>query len=70
MVEAGPTLAASFLQMGLVDELHLFQAPVLLGAAARPLLQMQLQTMAEAQRLELAEQRQLGSDQYLVLKPR
>ncbi len=38
MLEGGPTLAASFLAAGEIDELRLFIAPLLLGADARPLL--------------------------------
>jgi len=36
LVEGGPTLAAALADAGLVDELWLFVAPRLLGAAARP----------------------------------
>src|SRR3546814_9299820 len=36
-VEAGATLAGAFLGAGLVDELLLYVAPVLLGESARPL---------------------------------
>ena len=36
-VEAGATLAGAFLSAGLVDELLLYVAPVMLGERARPL---------------------------------
>ena len=35
-VEAGPTLSGAFLDAGLVDELLLYQAPLLIGAKAAP----------------------------------
>ena len=36
-LEAGATLAGAFLSAGLVDEVLLYVAPVLLGEQARPL---------------------------------
>ncbi|MBD4657254.1 riboflavin biosynthesis protein RibD, partial [Xanthomonas citri pv. citri] len=37
LVEAGATVAASFLQQGLVDELVVYQAPCFLGNSAKPM---------------------------------
>lgn len=34
LVEGGPRTISSFLEMGLVDRLHLFQAPLILGSSA------------------------------------
>src|SRR5690606_29981424 len=39
-VEAGPTLCGALFEAGLVDELLLYVAPVLLGDQARPLLHL------------------------------
>lgn len=38
LVEAGATVAASFLQQGLVDELVVYQAPCFLGNSAKPMI--------------------------------
>ncbi len=69
-VEAGPTLCGALFAAGLVDELLLYVAPVLLGDAARPLLHLPpLQDMAARWRLRLVEQRAIGSDWRLLLRP-
>jgi len=70
MVEAGPTLAAAFLRAGLVDELVLYVAPVLLGPDARAAFAWpRLHTLAEAPRLTVVEAARVGDDQRLVLRP-
>jgi riboflavin biosynthesis pyrimidine reductase len=52
-----------------VDELHLFQAPVLLGSAALPMAELPLVLLADALRLQPQSRRQVGRDQYLVFRP-
>jgi len=69
LVEAGPALAGAFIGLGLVDELHLFQAPVLLGSAAMPMAELPLVLLADAVRLQPLSRRQVGNDQYVVLRP-
>ena len=69
-VEAGPTLCGALFAAGLVDELLLYVAPLLLGDQARPLLQLPtLSDMAERWQLRPIEQRQLGTDWRLRLRP-
>lgn len=69
-LEAGPTLCGAFFAAGLVDELLLYVAPVLLGNAARPLLDLPLLSdMAARWQLRVVEQRQLGDDLRLLLRP-
>jgi diaminohydroxyphosphoribosylaminopyrimidine deaminase/5-amino-6-(5-phosphoribosylamino)uracil reductase len=69
-VEAGPTLCGALFTAGLVDELLLYVAPVLLGDSARPLLQLPtLADMAGRWQLRPVEQRQLGNDWRLRLRP-
>lgn len=62
LVEAGPTLAGSFLRAGLIDELIVYMAPKLLGSAARPLFDLPLTFMAEAVKLQWTDVRQIGAD--------
>jgi diaminohydroxyphosphoribosylaminopyrimidine deaminase/5-amino-6-(5-phosphoribosylamino)uracil reductase len=70
-VEAGPTLCGALLAAGLVDELLLYVAPVLLGDSARPLLALPpLADMASSWKLRVLEQRQVGDDMRLLLRPR
>ncbi len=63
LVEAGPTLAGSFVAAGLVDELVLYLAPHLMGSAARGLFELPgLAQMAQRIALELDDLRQVGDD--------
>ena len=69
-VEAGATLAGAFLAAGLVDELLLYVAPVLLGDQARPLFSgLSIAAMAERVKLQLVDARSVGEDQRLLLRP-
>jgi diaminohydroxyphosphoribosylaminopyrimidine deaminase/5-amino-6-(5-phosphoribosylamino)uracil reductase len=69
-VEAGPTLCGALFAAGLVDELLLYIAPLLLGDDARPLLHLPtLSDMAGRWQLRVIDQRQLGADWRLRLRP-
>jgi len=62
LVEAGPTLAGSFLRAGLIDELIVYMAPKLLGSTARPLFDLPLSFMSEAVQLDIKDVKQIGAD--------
>jgi diaminohydroxyphosphoribosylaminopyrimidine deaminase/5-amino-6-(5-phosphoribosylamino)uracil reductase len=69
-VEAGPTLSGALFRDGLVDELLLYVAPVLLGDKGRPLLGgLGIHLMTDRLGLKLIEQRQVGPDLRLLLRP-
>jgi len=69
-VEAGPSLCGALLDAGLVDELLLYVAPVLLGDLARPLLHLPpLAEMSSRKSLRVIDQRMLGADIRLLLRP-
>jgi diaminohydroxyphosphoribosylaminopyrimidine deaminase/5-amino-6-(5-phosphoribosylamino)uracil reductase len=69
-VEAGPSLCGSLFAAGLVDELLLYVAPVLLGDNARPLLGLpSLTDMAARWKLHTIDRRVLGEDMRLLLRP-
>lgn len=69
-VEAGPVLCGALFEAGLVDELLLYVAPVLLGDSARPLFALPaLTTMASRWQLRVIEQRTVGGDLRLLLRP-
>lgn len=69
-VEAGPTLCGALFAAGLVDELLLYVAPLLLGDSSRPLLHLpKLTDMAARWQLQLLEQQAVGVDWRLRLRP-
>ncbi len=69
-LEAGATLAGGFLSAGLVDELLLYIAPVLLGERARPLFDgLQIDEMTERLQLRMVDTRHIGNDLRLLLRP-
>jgi diaminohydroxyphosphoribosylaminopyrimidine deaminase/5-amino-6-(5-phosphoribosylamino)uracil reductase len=69
LVECGARLAGSLLQQKLVDEIILYQAPLLLGSKARPLFDVTIDAMANKVMLRLQDQRQIGDDLRLILRP-
>jgi diaminohydroxyphosphoribosylaminopyrimidine deaminase/5-amino-6-(5-phosphoribosylamino)uracil reductase len=70
MVEAGAIVAGSFIEAGLVDELHWFLAPHLMGHQGKPLLHLPgLQTMEDRIALTTLSLMPLGEDVHFVFKP-
>lgn len=68
-VEAGPILSGAFLEAGLVDELLVYQAPMLIGEG-RPMATMApLAQLGDARRWQLVEAMPLGQDLRLRLRP-
>ncbi len=64
-VEGGAATAAAFLAADLVDELHLYTAPILIGDGKPALGALGLTSLADAHgRWSLATRRQLGSDSF------
>jgi diaminohydroxyphosphoribosylaminopyrimidine deaminase/5-amino-6-(5-phosphoribosylamino)uracil reductase len=69
-VEAGATLCGALIQQGLVDELLIYQAPVLLGGGAvSPFAAPRLDNMADRVHLEWIDIRRIGKDMRLRMKP-
>lgn len=63
LVEAGQGLNGALLQQGLIDELLLYQAPLLLGSDGRGMFAIPALTeMQQRAQLEILETRQLGVD--------
>ncbi|MDX9994534.1 MAG: bifunctional diaminohydroxyphosphoribosylaminopyrimidine deaminase/5-amino-6-(5-phosphoribosylamino)uracil reductase RibD [Rhodocyclaceae bacterium] len=66
MVEAGLKLNGSLLREGCVDELLIYQAPLLLGDAARGMADFgELTALAGATRLTIVERRSVGADFFI-----
>jgi diaminohydroxyphosphoribosylaminopyrimidine deaminase / 5-amino-6-(5-phosphoribosylamino)uracil reductase len=69
-VEAGATLCGALFAAGLADELLLYVAPLMLGDSARPLMHLpSLSDMTQRWSLRTLDQRQLGRDWRLQLRP-
>ncbi len=63
LVEAGPTLVGALLQQGLIDELVVYIAPVILGSEGRPLLLgNNAPNMASIEALQRTDCAVLGTD--------
>lgn len=69
LVEAGASVAGSFLQQQLVDELIVYQAPCLLGTQARPMVNINPLSLAQQLRFEVQNYQQMGADLKLTLLP-
>jgi diaminohydroxyphosphoribosylaminopyrimidine deaminase/5-amino-6-(5-phosphoribosylamino)uracil reductase len=71
LVEAGPTLAGDFVRRGLVDEIVVYMAPVVLGDAARGLFNLPpLARMCDRCEFEWRDVARIGDDLRLTLRPR
>jgi len=72
LIEAGATLAGAFVQQGLVDELIVYMAPILLGSDAKPLLQLPFEKMSDKINLHISDIRAIGDDWRITatLKPK
>lgn len=63
LLETGATLSGAMLQAGLVDELVIYMAPVLMGDSARGLFKLPgLDQMADRIELKIKDVRQVGAD--------
>lgn len=68
MVEAGSTFSGALIEQGLIDELIVYMAPVLLGDDASPLVKLkQLEKLSEAKQLKIIDVRQVGKDLRFTL---
>lgn len=66
-LEAGAKLSSAWLAFGVVDELMVYQAPMLLGQDGKAMLSMPtLTTLADARRFHWKEVTQLGDDLRLI----
>jgi diaminohydroxyphosphoribosylaminopyrimidine deaminase/5-amino-6-(5-phosphoribosylamino)uracil reductase len=69
LVEGGAGLNGALLERGLVDELLIYQAPVLLGDQARGMAaEPPLLDLAAARRLAVIDRRMLGADQRILAR--
>jgi diaminohydroxyphosphoribosylaminopyrimidine deaminase/5-amino-6-(5-phosphoribosylamino)uracil reductase len=70
LAEAGINLHSALLAAGVVDELLVYLAPKLLGAASRGMLQLPgFETVDEAVQLEFTDLRRFGPDLRILARP-
>jgi len=71
LLETGATLSGAMLQAGLIDELIIYMAPVLMGNDARGLFALPgLENMQDKIELDIIDQRLVGQDIRLTAKVR
>ncbi len=71
LIEAGATFAGALLEQGLIDELIIYMAPMLLGSDAAPLLKLQpLGKLIDARQLDIIDVSHVGKDLRLTLTPK
>ncbi|MET2011996.1 bifunctional diaminohydroxyphosphoribosylaminopyrimidine deaminase/5-amino-6-(5-phosphoribosylamino)uracil reductase RibD [Microbacterium chocolatum] len=68
-VEGGPTVASAFLRAGLVDEILVYLAPVLLGGSRLALTDLGVPSIDAARRLDVVRIERLGDDLLIVARP-
>lgn len=70
LLETGATLSGAMLAAGLIDEMVIYMAPLLMGDDARGLYRLpQLQAMADRVNLEVRDIRMLGKDLRITATP-
>ena len=62
LVEAGPTLGTALLKAGVIDEILIYQAPILLGAGKSWVEDLGIDTLAKAAPLTLISTTHIGPD--------
>ncbi len=71
LLEAGATLNGAFMQAGLIDELVIYMAPLLMGDAAHGLFSLpNISQMSDAGNLEITDVRSIGKDWRIISKPK
>ncbi len=69
LVEGGPVLSTALLRAGVVDEVHAYVAPVLLGSGSTNVGDLGIGTISDALRLDVHQVLHLGPDVLLVGTP-
>lgn len=68
IVEGGASILKSFIDSGLYDELHIYQAPMLLGAGIKVFSNDNCVSMKDAIRLKLVSSERINSDIKQILR--
>ena len=68
LLEGGPTLVTAALKAGLVDELHVYLAPRLLGAGHKGIGDLGITSLNGSRDFSLLQVKELGGDVFLALE--
>ncbi|WP_223271725.1 bifunctional diaminohydroxyphosphoribosylaminopyrimidine deaminase/5-amino-6-(5-phosphoribosylamino)uracil reductase RibD [Colwellia hornerae] len=69
LIESGAQLAGAFIERDLVDELVLYQAPKLMGADSKSLVNMaNIESLSQAKELNIIDLRMIGEDIRIIAK--
>lgn len=68
-LEGGPRTVSTWLREGLVDELHIYVAPMLLGGPRFSLKDLGIETLADSLQLSESGSIRLGEDWLVIAKP-
>ena len=69
LIEAGATLTGAFLKAGLVDELVIYFAPLVIGETGRAMFDLQqVMPLADSPRFEFSEVKQIASDIRVIAR--
>ncbi|MBA6351714.1 MULTISPECIES: bifunctional diaminohydroxyphosphoribosylaminopyrimidine deaminase/5-amino-6-(5-phosphoribosylamino)uracil reductase RibD [unclassified Colwellia] len=69
LIESGARLAGAFIEKNLVDELILYQAPKLMGADSKSLVNMtSIESLSQAKELNIIDLRMIGKDIRIIAK--
>jgi diaminohydroxyphosphoribosylaminopyrimidine deaminase/5-amino-6-(5-phosphoribosylamino)uracil reductase len=66
LVEGGARLFSSFAQENLVDELHVFTAPILIGSGLHALSSLSTPSLQAAKKFDIHTFKQCGADTYTI----
>jgi len=66
LVEAGSGLNGALQLAGLIDELVIYTAPVLLGSDATSMMKLSIEKMSDKIKLKISDYRQVGVDMRIT----
>ncbi len=67
LVEGGANIFSSFVSSNLIDELHLFIAPIIIGDGHRAFTNVSTEKLSQSYKLRLASSMQSGVDTHILL---
>jgi diaminohydroxyphosphoribosylaminopyrimidine deaminase/5-amino-6-(5-phosphoribosylamino)uracil reductase len=69
LIEAGSRLSGAFFRKNLIDELILYQAPIMMGSSAKSMLNIKIETMNNSLPLNIKNISRVGVDIKIIAQP-